>query len=81
MTPDAIPLVSDAALRDIAAPSLVDRDGRTMQLYSFSYRHGDKHWSFSLWAWSKRDAKQRLRALRRNVRLDGLIVAEIEGRN
>lgn len=79
MTPEAIPLVHDPALRGVAAPSLVDRDGRAMQLYSFSYRHGDKHWSFSLWAWSKRDAKQRLRALRRNVRLDGLIVAEIEG--
>ncbi|WP_142627835.1 hypothetical protein [Rhizobium sp. P007] len=79
MTPEVIPLVRDPASRDIASPSLVDRDGRAMQLYSFSYRHGDKHWSFSLWAWSKRDAKQRLRALRRNVRLDGLIVAEIEG--
>ncbi|MGN7715229.1 hypothetical protein [Agrobacterium radiobacter] len=79
MTPEAVPLVHDPALRDITAPSLVDRDGRAMQLYSFSYRHGDKHWSFSLWAWSKRDAKLRLRALRRNVRLDGMIVAEIEG--
>ncbi|MGP4671756.1 hypothetical protein ACSV5N_07300 [Agrobacterium salinitolerans] len=79
MSHSPVPLVRDHALRDIAVPSLVDRDGRAMQLYSFSYSHGDKHWSFSLWAWSKRDAKQRLRALRRNIRLDGMIVAEIEG--
>ncbi|MGV1784568.1 MULTISPECIES: hypothetical protein [Agrobacterium] len=81
MTQTAVPLVRDPALRDVAAPSLVDPAGRAMQLYSFSYRHGDKPWSFSLWAYSKRDAKQRLRALRRNVRLDGMIVAEIEGSN
>ncbi|MGV2111905.1 hypothetical protein ACQZ46_11565 [Agrobacterium salinitolerans] len=81
MTQNVIPLVHEPALRDIVAPSLIDPAGRMMQLYSFSYRHGDKSWSFSLWAYSKRDAKQRLRALRRNVRLDGMIVAEIEGGN
>ncbi|QND45222.1 hypothetical protein HB780_05560 (plasmid) [Rhizobium lusitanum] len=54
-------------------PLLIDHNGREMKLFVYSYRYADKEWSIELWAWSRRDAKRRVRAMRRSLRLDGMV--------
>jgi hypothetical protein len=56
-------------------PAEVDSRGRPMKLYSFSFRHDRREWSFGLWAFSRRDAIRRLGSIRRGLKLDGLVVA------
>lgn len=57
-------------------PALIDHHGREAHLYSFSFNYADAEYSFSLWAYSGRDAKRRLRAIRRGLRLDGRLYAK-----
>ncbi|WP_440410667.1 hypothetical protein [Neorhizobium petrolearium] len=75
---EPLPLVRDRSLRFLSQPVLMDHDGRQMRLYAYSYRHGDKTFSFNIWAWSMRDARRRLRAIKRTLRLDGVIVGTSE---
>lgn len=60
-------------------PTLVDHRGREMHLFTYSYRHEGAEYSFRLWAWSHRDAKRRLRSIRRGLELGGKVHAKGDG--
>lgn len=61
-------------------PALVDDAGFAMQLYTLSYRLDDRTWSFTVWAYSLDDAEARVKAIRRCLTLDGVVVAVIQAR-
>lgn len=74
--PNVVGLIRDRALRSLPAPSLLDQGGRVMRRFGMSYRHDDRFWAFSIWAYGWRDAEARLEAIRIGLRGDGVIVAE-----
>ena len=74
-----LPLGRDKTLRRMQAPVSYDSAGRRMRLYAVEYRHGDRLWALEMWAYSSRDARLRLRSIKRSVAILGETVALVDG--
>ncbi|MGV4791784.1 hypothetical protein [Rhizobium sp. F40D2] len=66
--------------RDAPDAAFVTTDGDNRKLYRFAlqYNMGGKSWASEIWAYSAKDAEERVAAMRRSLTMCGQLYGEVE---
>lgn len=79
MTDNVVNFPVEKAIRRSNEPLSYDSDGKPMRLFAYQYRHADRTWSVSLWAYTWEDAEARIASIATGLTLEGQIVEIGEG--